>query len=115
MDEQDFIASITPDVMPVLESCNLFARLDDLLCPENAGQQSERCDGTHRLSEKLLRENGFDEDGLHDIFGVLKAQGGCCDCEVLYNVSDANRLKANYWKARALHLGQQVDGKSHHG
>jgi Protein of unknown function (DUF2695) len=115
MDEQDFIASITPDVMPVLESCNLFARLDDLLCPENAGQHPEKCDGTYRLSEKLLRENGFDEDDLCDVFNVLHAQGGCCDCEVLYNVSESNRLKASYWKARALQLGLQVEDKSHHG
>ena len=28
-------------------------------------------------------------------------QGGFCDCEVLYNVLDESRLKAEYWTARA--------------
>ena len=28
-------------------------------------------------------------------------KGGFCDCEILYNVVEESRLKAEYWQARA--------------
>lgn len=28
-------------------------------------------------------------------------QGGFCDCEILYNVVENGRLKAEYWTARS--------------
>jgi hypothetical protein len=28
-------------------------------------------------------------------------QGGFCDCEILYNVAEQSRLKAEYWMAKA--------------
>lgn len=100
-ESDDLIASITPEVMRVLESRRFFVRLDDLMSPTIEAQQPERCEGRYRLSERLLREDGFDDDDLQEILQVLHAQGGCCDCEVLYNVSEDNRLKATYWKRRA--------------
>jgi uncharacterized protein DUF2695 len=102
MNESDeFIAAITPDVMKVLESSRFFGRLDDLLSPEDRLLQPEKCDGSFRLSERLLRESGLDEDDSHDVFAVLRAKGSFCDCEVLYNASESNRLKAAYWRKRA--------------
>lgn len=97
----DFIESITPDVMKVLESCRFFGRLDDLLSPMDESRQPEKCDGSFRLSERLLRESGFGEDDLQDIFSVLRGKGGFCDCEVLYNASEANRFKTAYWRTCA--------------
>jgi hypothetical protein len=66
-------------------------------------QSPEKCDGSFHLSDRLLREDDLSEDDLADIFAVLKAQGGNCDCEILYNVSDSNRLKSSYWRNKATH------------
>lgn len=100
-EDEEFLSSITPEVMRALQSHGLMQHLSDLLSPKDASQTRETCDGTFRLSERLLRSAGFNDEDLHDISFVLKAQGAACDCEVLYNVSEANRLKAAYWKRRA--------------
>lgn len=44
---------------------------------------------------------GFSEDELFDVFHVLMAKGGFCDCEILYNAMESSRLKKEYWRARA--------------
>ena len=44
---------------------------------------------------------GFSRDDLEDTFAVLKPKGEFCDCEVLYNVAEFSRLKAQYWRGRA--------------
>ena len=107
----DLITSITPDVMKSLDRSGFFQKLDDLLCPKDASLLRESCSGDYRLSESVLREAGFDSEELADIFGVLRSQGGCCDCEILYNVTESNRLKAEYWRHRAR--GVDV-GTTHH-
>jgi hypothetical protein len=45
------------------------------------------------------------------MFAVLRAQGACCDCEVLYNVAESSRLKAEYWKRQA----HGTEAKPKHG
>lgn len=100
--DRDFISSITPDVMGCLDRSQFFAKLDDLLCPtEGTGKE---CGGDYKLSQALLQEAGYDSVDLQDIFDVLRAQGGCCDCEILYNSAESSRLKANYWRSRAHDL-----------
>lgn len=78
-----------------------FEKLDDLLSPEDDATPSQSCDGTYKLSESVLLACGFVRDDLDDIFAVLQSKGGCCDCEVLYNVAETSRLKAKYWRSRA--------------
>jgi hypothetical protein len=43
----------------------------------------------------------MDDEDLEDILAVLHSLGGCCDCEILYNVAEESRLKSEYWIARA--------------
>jgi hypothetical protein len=31
---------------------------------------------------------------------MLDSQGGCCDCELLYDVAEFSRLKTDYWRNR---------------
>ena len=100
--DSDLISSITPDVMTCLRRSLFFEHLDDLLCPKGESHQRESCAGNYRISERVLQASGFDSGELQDIFSVLKAQGGCCDCEILYNVVEANRLKAEYWKSQIV-------------
>jgi len=98
----DLTASITPDVMESLRRSQYFEKLDSLLCPdEGSGSPPKQCSGDYKFSEHILRGVGYDSEALQDIFEVLRSQGGCCDCEVLYNVAETSRLKANYWRSRA--------------
>jgi len=99
--EDELISSIAPDVMTCLGRCSYFEKLDELLSPEDNSASVEKCDGSFRLSETILVASGFDRAELADIFAVLHSKGGCCDCEVLYNVAEKSRLKANYWRGRA--------------
>ena len=99
--DSDFISSIAPDVRTCLRRVQFFERLDDLLCPKNDPDQREVCRNDYTLSKRVLAEAGFNAADLDDIFGVLKSLGGCCDCEVLYNVADSSRVKAEYWRNRA--------------
>ena len=96
----ELISSIAPDVMMCLEQCSYFEKLDELLSPKDESAPTEKCDGSFRLSERILYAVGFDRDALDDIIAVLQSKGGCCDCEVLYNVAETSRLKANYWRSQ---------------
>jgi len=44
---------------------------------------------TIEYPQPFWREAGYDTAALEDIFDVLGAQGGCCDCEILYNVAES--------------------------
>lgn len=103
-EDADLIASITPDVMACLVARKFFEELDNRFCPSNASATRETCHGDYAVSESILRACGFDEAEIADIFGVLRAQGGFCDCEVLHNVAETSRLKAEHWRAVAAGL-----------
>lgn len=108
--DDELIPSIAPHVMTCLGRCGYFEKLDELLSPEDNLASPEKCDGSFGLSETILRAAGFDRAELRDIFSVLQSKGGGCDCEVLYNVAEKSRLKANYWRGRA---GEQVAPTPH--
>ena len=97
-----FIASITPDVMGCLSNCNSFEDLDDRLCPAENSKIRQFCLGDHLVSESILRAQSFADADIADILAVLAAQGGSCDCEILYNVVESSRLKAECWRAKAM-------------
>ena len=103
------IAAITPDVMGCLGRSKFFEELDDHLSPADKPIAPERCRGTFEISDLILRSQGYDEAARTDIFDVLRSKGGFCDCEILYNVVETNRLKAEYSKARAKEI-EQSDG-----
>lgn len=91
------VASITPDVMKCLGRSGFFERLDDLPCPKDGSRPREGCCGDSKLSESILRASGFDSSDLTDIVNVLRSQGGCWDCEILYKVAESSRLpRAGY-------------------
>jgi len=109
--DSDLIASITPDVVTCFRRSHFFERLDDLLCPTGDSGQREFCGGDYKISKRILDAAGFDSDDLKDMFAVLRAEGACCDCEVLYNVAESSRLKAEYWKRQA----HGTEAKPKHG
>lgn len=102
--DEELIADITPDVMRILMRTGFFNRLDDVMCPVEAGKTAGQCWGDFRNAIPILHKCGITEDELFDVLHVLMIQGGFCDCEILYNVVEENRLKAGYWKARAAGL-----------
>ena len=99
--DSDLIEEITPDVMRVLLGARVFEALDDVLCPRDASQPRPPCHGDYRHARAVLLARRFREDELFDVFHVLMARGGSCDCEILYNAVEESRLKAEYWRARA--------------
>ena len=103
--DEELIESITPNVMACLVDCRYFEELDNRLCPADKSRPREHCHGNFDISESILRKHDFDNEALSDIFDVLRAQGGFCDCEVLYNVAETNRLKTEYWRSRANEMG----------
>lgn len=111
--DQDLVTSITPDVMKCLDREGFFEKLDDKLCPKEGSNPRECCRGDHKLSESILRTAGFESSALTDIFNVLRSQGGYCDCEILYNVAESSRLKAEYWRSRAEGLEVQANHPPH--
>jgi len=105
--DEEFLASIAPDVLSVVEKMGVYSGLDDLLAPELEGSTPEECHGDFRHLKRVLQEKGFgvrgEIDEIFDVCHVIMSAGGYCDCEVLYNVAESNRLKERYWKDRAKH------------
>ena len=102
--DSELTASITDDVMRCLRQAGFFEKLDDLLCPTEVSLPRESCTQGYNLSRRVLLESGFETSDLSDVFEVLKSRGGFCDCEILYNVGESSRLKADHWRSRAQHL-----------
>lgn len=110
--DPEVIADITPDVMRCLFGARIFEALDDVLCPADESHPRRQCHGDYRHARTVLLARGFREDELFDVFHVLMARGGYCDCEILFNAVETSRLKAEYWRAR----GEGIEPKNpHHG
>jgi len=99
--DSELITDITPDVMRTLSGAGVFDALDDVLCPSDEQNHRRQCHGDYRHARAVLLARGFRQDELFDVFHVLMARGGYCDCEILYNAVEVSRLKAEYWRARA--------------
>jgi hypothetical protein len=102
--QAEFIDAISSNVLGVLEKERFFSRLDDLFSPIDPLIERAKCGHSFDRSIDVLRDLGMDSDDVEDVLAVLRSRGGCCDCEVLYNVADESRLKSEYWKARAQKL-----------
>ncbi|HET8623735.1 MAG TPA: DUF2695 domain-containing protein [Gemmatimonadales bacterium] len=98
--DADLIDDITPDVMRCLAGAKIFQALDDVLCPADGARPRQECHGDYRHARGVLLNRGFREVELFDVFHVLMAQGGYCDCEILFNVAEVSRLKAEPWRGR---------------
>jgi hypothetical protein len=96
--------SISGDVLAVLQSERFFETLDERLCPEDPSRPPAHCDGSYATSRAILAEAGHDAAAIEDVIDVLGSMGGCCDCEILYNVAAESRMKSRYWKAKAAGL-----------
>ena len=95
--DNELITSITPDVMNCLQRSGFLHRLDERMCPEDPSRLSEQCHGDFRIARSTLAQSGFTEDEYFDVLHVLMAQGGYCDCEILYNAAPEShhRFEAN--------------------
>jgi hypothetical protein len=99
--DDELISSIVSDVMRFLQGQSFFEKLDDALSPTDASHPAIPCRATYEASETILRASGVEDSDLADIFCVMKARGGGFNCEILYNVSESNRLKNRYWQERS--------------
>lgn len=99
--DDELVANIEGHVMKALDASGAIAALDERFCPTDAGAPRARCHGDYRIAREVFSARGFDQQELFDIFHVLMAHGGHCDCEILYNAVESSRLKGEYWTARA--------------
>ena len=104
LEDEELIHGIAPHVLGVLKGSKFFERLDDLFCPADSAKVPARCDHSFEHSTEILKQLGFDLTEIEEIAAVLRANGACCDCEVLYNVAGESRLKTKYWKSKAAGL-----------
>ena len=102
--DPELITDITPDVMRCLAGGRVFEALDDVLCPADPSQARQRCHGDYRHARAVLQARRFRDAEFFDVFHVLMARGGYCDCEILYNAVGVSRLKDEYWRARAQQI-----------
>lgn len=105
--DPEVIQAIDADVMQVLHRSGFIRALDLAFCPRLPFARGARCHGDFRVSRALLPKHGITPEEQVDVFHVLMARGGNCDCEILYNAVEESRLKARYWEARAK--GQAPD------
>src|ERR1035438_8397734 len=109
----DLVDKIAPYVLKALRHKRFFETLDDQMCPTDPAQTGLTCGGTYGISITILAKSGFDADDTADITSVLASKGGCCDCEILYNVAPKSRLRSLYWKGRGTGP-TAVNSDSHH-
>lgn len=97
----DYIADIACDVLRVLKASCFFEQLDNRFSPVDRSKEPIRCGHSLKNSIEILSGIGMDAEATADVLAVLRANGGFCDCEVLYNVAEESRLRSVYWQARA--------------
>ena len=102
--DAELIDDSSPDVMRALAGAKVFQALDDVLCPADPSKVRQPCHGDYRHARAVLLARRFREEELFDVFHVLMARGGYCDCEILYNAVEESRLKVEYWQARAKEI-----------
>jgi hypothetical protein len=99
--DEQLISDITPDVTRCLLGAKVFEALDDELCPVDARTARAECHGDFRTAKRVLLSHGFTDDEVFDVLHVLMAQGGFCDCEILFNVARSSRLATQRWSGGA--------------
>ena len=100
----EFAESISEAVLGILGKERFFERLDDRFCPADPSKDRVTCGHSYIHTTEILRELGMDSEEVQDVLAVMGLRGGCCDCEILYNVAEESRLKAEHWKAHCKEL-----------
>ncbi len=98
-DDEELAEEIGPWIISVLNERQFFQKLEQAVFSDT---DESRCTHSYDITFKLLTEEGFDVQEREDMLSVFHHRGGCCDCEILYNVDerDAGR-KAKYWRKQA--------------
>lgn len=95
--DKEVVAAITEPIITILNKTNFFTTLDEAFTrPEKPAV----CWGDFRVAKSILPTKGFFESEYFDVFSVLMAQGGYCDCEILYNVAHGSEFARRYWANR---------------
>jgi hypothetical protein len=99
-----FPKDIAPNLIGYLEREHFFKRLSVLFCPLDESKTCVQCQHNFEYSIRILQEIGMDPIEIDEVIAVLESRGGCCDCEILFNIVEEGRLKAEYWKSKASEL-----------
>jgi len=110
-DDEELAQDIYLDIMRVLSHRQFFQKLESAVFPD--GDERRVCTHSYELTTALLVAEDFSEQEREDILSVFHHHGGCCDCEILYNVDDReDGRKAAYWRHRhAENRAELLKGK----
>ena len=95
--DEELVAEITGPIMAILNKTTFFATLDEAF---TRAEEPAICWGDFRVAKSILPIKGFFESEYFEVFSVLMAQGGYCDCEILYNVAEGSEYARRYWANR---------------
>jgi hypothetical protein len=71
------------------EHADTFAeRLEEALNFQGEGESTSwECNGDLRRTRRIFAEMGFNAERVESLVKEFPSQGGCCDCEVMFNVA----------------------------
>ena len=95
--DEEIVADITEPIMTILNKTSFFATLDEAFTHR---ENPAVCWGDFGTAKSILPTKGFVESEYFDVFSVLMAQGGYCDCEILLNVAHDSAFARRYWANR---------------
>jgi hypothetical protein len=100
-EEQDFVDEIATEVLEILNHLQFFQKLESRVFPDG-DSGARNCDHSYRHTESILQADNIPSKMQEFILIACKAQGGFCDCEILYNVDDREDCpRAQYWRAKS--------------
>ena len=95
--EEVSVEEIAPYVIGSLRREGFFEKLESMVFPTGV-IDNKVCDGTYAISIRILTESGFDEEDQLDLLAVAQSMGGFCDCEIVLNVDEDSKVRADYWR-----------------
>jgi hypothetical protein len=96
----EFIESITEDVLRVLSSQGFFCKIEGRVWPDGPDGRKV-CDGSFANAVDIATADGHSLEDQDDIFHVMRSRGGFCDCEIVLNVAPESAVRERYWKKKA--------------
>jgi len=71
------------------EGCNFRGADSTWSCAGDLGQNRDSPERVHGFSRAILKKMGLSDQQIAESLAYFRDHGGYCDCEVLFNVSDA--------------------------
>src|ERR1700722_17680506 len=88
----EFIESITEDVLRVLGGQGFFRKLEERVWPDGPDGRKV-CDGSFANAIDIATADGHSLEDQDGIFHVMRSRGGFCDCEISLNAAPESEVR----------------------